>query len=238
MLEVRERLRNKVTVIIDERDQEKLFKTFGDRDAQDAPPALPPSTVAKCVDAHKQVGLDWGRVLTPRSSSALWTTFKARRPPSSSSPSCATPAPQRRSSRRCCRPLDFCGYVFSFARAACDLLESPNRTNVALSRAKHGMYILGNAVQLASRSEMWRTIIHGLEKDDAVGPGLPVLCKRHQESKSVSEPGVLNVVSPDGELNWSARLTTGGCLRPCDAMLVACGHTCPRKVTRMPESRN
>jgi hypothetical protein len=92
------------------------------------------------------------------------------------------------------------------------------------------MYILGNADQLAASSEMWCTIINELEDENAIGPGIPIACKRHQEIKFIREPGVLNSVSPDGECNNVLGLTAGGCMRPCDAMLVECGHRCTRKV--------
>jgi hypothetical protein len=120
MLEIRERLKGTaVTVIIDDRDQEKLVKTFGDVDVEDTAPVLLPTTVAKQVNANKQVRGRRGRSLTPRSSSALWTTSKAKRPRSSSSPLCAMPAQTRRSARRWRRrPLDSCVYVCSFARGS------------------------------------------------------------------------------------------------------------------------
>lgn len=84
---------------------------------------------------------------------------------------------------------------------------SRNRTNVAISRAKHGMYILGNADQLAARSDMWRTIINELDADGAVGPALPISCKRHREITLVDTPDMLKMASPDGE-HRSLDLTT------------------------------
>ncbi len=79
--------------------------------------------------------------------------------------------------------------------------QSPNRTNVAVSRAKHGMYILGNADQLASSSSaMWRSIVTELEKTDTIGPALPIACYRHQEVKLIDTPGQLEREAPDGEL--------------------------------------
>ena len=55
-------------------------------------------------------------------------------------------------------------------------LSIANRVCVALSRARHGFYILGNATCLrASRSPLWRTILAYLEEQNALGRRLPLL---------------------------------------------------------------
>lgn len=77
--------------------------------------------------------------------------------------------------------------------------QSRNRTNVAISRAKHGMYILGNAEQLASASPMWATIVKELSDHDAIGPGFPIACDNHDYAQIINEPGMLPLVSPDGK---------------------------------------
>ncbi|KAI9456882.1 hypothetical protein HD554DRAFT_1839076 [Boletus coccyginus] len=97
-------------------------------------------------------------------------------------------------------------------------LKSENRTNVALSRAREGLYIFGNAENLSSRSRMWRSILEELDAQDALGPALPVACHRHRERvEFVSSPGQLSRIAPDG-----------GCMEQCD-MLLKCGHLCPFK---------
>ncbi|KAG8908575.1 hypothetical protein FRC01_007332 [Tulasnella sp. 417] len=68
-------------------------------------------------------------------------------------------------------------------------LKSKNRTNVALSRAREGMYILGNADDLA-QSEMWRGVIVELKRQEAIGPAIPIACHRHpQKVTLISAPG-------------------------------------------------
>ncbi|KIO31498.1 hypothetical protein M407DRAFT_67824, partial [Tulasnella calospora MUT 4182] len=97
-------------------------------------------------------------------------------------------------------------------------LNSENRTNVALSRAKEGLYILGNSEDLCRQSKMWRGVVAELKRHDQIGPGIPISCYLHPETVNiVSEPGQLAQISPDG-----------GCLRPCAAQL-GCGHMCPSK---------
>ncbi|KAH8976901.1 hypothetical protein EDB92DRAFT_1938185 [Lactarius akahatsu] len=94
-------------------------------------------------------------------------------------------------------------------------LQSSNRINVALSRAKHGLYILGNASNLR-KSETWRTVLDEMEKEDQLDYGFPIVCPRHPQSRQlISKPGQLPTHSPKG-----------GCLQPCEYRLW-CGHVCP-----------
>ena len=73
---------------------------------------------------------------------------------------------------------------------------------VALSRAREGLYVLGNAQDLQSQSKMWRDVLEILEKDGAVGSALPVACYRHQDqTQFISKPKQLARLAPDGELN-------------------------------------
>ncbi|KAI0332312.1 P-loop containing nucleoside triphosphate hydrolase protein [Cubamyces sp. BRFM 1775] len=97
-------------------------------------------------------------------------------------------------------------------------LKSENRTNVALSRAREGLYILGNAQNLSAKSKMWRTVLDELDKRDCLGNAFPVVCQRHPDAvQHVSKPGELPRLAPDG-----------GCLLQCDTRL-SCGHLCPYK---------
>ena len=115
---------------------------------------------------------------------------------------------------------------------------------VALSRAKEGLYILGNRSQFSSRSPMWKSVVDQLESQGCVGTAFPVACHRHPETiKHISKPGILPMVSPDGSSFFFVRwltfsvinyvFTPGGCLQPCDARL-KCGHVCPYKVGLSP----
>jgi len=103
-------------------------------------------------------------------------------------------------------------------RANIGFLKSKNRINVALSRAREGLYILGNATDLKSKSSMWQNVISELEQRGCVGDAFPVRCHRHPERMEyISKAGQLARISPDG-----------GCLLQCDARL-ECGHICPYK---------
>ncbi|KAK0186426.1 hypothetical protein F5146DRAFT_1161311 [Armillaria mellea] len=94
-------------------------------------------------------------------------------------------------------------------------LKSSNRINVALSRAQHGLYILGNASNLR-QNPTWKTIIDEMDQRSQVGFGFPVICHRHPNQRNiVSVPGQLSVVAPEG-----------GCCLPCEYRM-DCGHNCP-----------
>lgn len=73
------------------------------------------------------------------------------------------------------------------------------RVLVALSRAREGLFIFGNAANLSSKSRMWQKIIEELEANEALGSALPVACHRHAETlEYVSVPGQLPQIAPDG----------------------------------------
>ncbi|GMK56414.1 hypothetical protein CspeluHIS016_0302540 [Cutaneotrichosporon spelunceum] len=147
ILEIRERLNSKVPVNIDERDQERLVKTLGDGDDEGPAPILPPSTTAKQVETNKQIFLRTVDNFQGEEAAVVILSLV--------------------------RNAGTDDNVSDTTRSTIGFLRSCNRINVALSRAKHGMYIFGNADQLASGSEMWRTIIHELEDEGAIGPGIP-----------------------------------------------------------------
>ncbi|KAF5371454.1 hypothetical protein D9757_009973 [Collybiopsis confluens] len=105
---------------------------------------------------------------------------------------------------------------FEGSGAAIGFLKSSNRINVALSRAQHGLYVLGNASNLRENNQTWRTIVDGMEQAGQIGYGFPIVCPRHaDEQRIVCNPGELSRGSPEG-----------GCLRDC-GFRMECGHDCP-----------
>ncbi|TFY69868.1 hypothetical protein EVG20_g2978 [Dentipellis fragilis] len=93
-------------------------------------------------------------------------------------------------------------------------LKSINRINVALSRAKHGLYVLGNSANLVQNAT-WAKVIREMEDRDQLGYGLPIVCARHPDQKrTITKAGQLPLVSPEG-----------GCLNPCEFRM-GCGHNC------------
>lgn len=99
----------------------------------------------------------------------------------------------------------------------CGFLKTSNRINVLLSRARHGMYVIGNA-NTARCVPMWDQVITILENDGNIGQNLALCCPRHKEtSMEVSEPDDFSILSPEG-----------GCDKKCISRL-RCGHACINK---------
>ena len=94
-------------------------------------------------------------------------------------------------------------------------LRTTNRINVLLSRAQHGMYLIGNS-DTYSNIGMWQKVINMLRMTDAVGTSLALSCPRHPETEiKVHEPHDFPKVSPEG-----------GCRLACPWRLPDCGHMC------------
>jgi superfamily I DNA and/or RNA helicase len=84
-------------------------------------------------------------------------------------------------------------------------LRTTNRINVLLSRAQHGMYLIGNA-ETYSNVPMWSQVLGMLRADESVGEAFELCCPRHTETEIlVSKPEDFAIFSPDG-----------GCRKPCD----------------------
>jgi len=99
----------------------------------------------------------------------------------------------------------------------CGFLKTSNRINVLLSRARHGMYIIGNK-HTARPIPMWDKVITVLEKDGNLGQTLALCCPRHKETPiEVSKPDDFSIFAPEG-----------GCNRKCISRL-SCGHACINK---------
>ncbi|NXN81607.1 ZNFX1 protein, partial [Bombycilla garrulus] len=94
-------------------------------------------------------------------------------------------------------------------------LQIPNRICVALSRAKKGLYCIGN-MRMLGKVPLWNKIIQTLGKNGHIGQSLELCCQNHPETKTQ--------VSTNADFN---RVPEGGCTRPCEFRL-SCGHVCAR----------
>ncbi|CAK7266776.1 hypothetical protein SEPCBS57363_002262 [Sporothrix epigloea] len=93
--------------------------------------------------------------------------------------------------------------VRSNEQRRCGFLRTSNRINVLLSRARHGMYILGNS-DTYSGIPMWQSVMTALNADNNMGPSFPLQCPRHPERAfEASLPDHFVQFAPDG-----------GCPRP------------------------
>ncbi|KAF4674802.1 hypothetical protein FOL47_008680 [Perkinsus chesapeaki] len=90
-----------------------------------------------------------------------------------------------------------------------------NRVIVALSRAKQGLYILGNS-QMLGGSQSWKVVLERLREPGRIGPTLTLKCRNHPENlEHISDPADFYYVKD------------GGCREPCKLLLPQCGHRCP-----------
>uniref|UniRef100_A0A8C0BC21 Zinc finger NFX1-type containing 1 n=1 Tax=Buteo japonicus TaxID=224669 RepID=A0A8C0BC21_9AVES len=94
-------------------------------------------------------------------------------------------------------------------------LQIPNRICVALSRAKKGLYCIGN-MRMLSKVPLWSKIIHILREKGHIGRSLVLCCQNHPETKTL--------VSTAADFS---KVPEGGCSRPCEFRL-SCGHVCTR----------
>lgn len=117
--------------------------------------------------------------------------------------------------------------VRSNGRGDIGFLRESERVNVMLSRARHGMIIIGNANTLTRANsskgkEIWSTVINILQQQGSFFEGFPIQCPRHSSASDVLD-------SPE---KFQESSPNGGCKEPC-GFLLACGHACPLKCHRM-----
>lgn len=72
-----------------------------------------------------------------------------------------------------------------------------NRVCVALSRAKHGMYVVGDMDTLVS-SSIWRGINDKLKGGGSIGDGLEVVCEAHGNVTKVRDRDGFGVLRAGG----------------------------------------
>ncbi|NXU55026.1 ZNFX1 protein, partial [Turnix velox] len=94
-------------------------------------------------------------------------------------------------------------------------LQIPNRICVALSRAKKGLYCIGN-MRMFAKVPLWSKIIHTLQEKGHIGHSLMLSCQNHPETKT-----------PVSTAADFSKVPEGGCNRPCEFRL-KCGHVCTR----------
>jgi helicase required for RNAi-mediated heterochromatin assembly 1 len=105
-------------------------------------------------------------------------------------------------------------------------LESRNRLVVAISRARRGLYIFGNAITLTAaetngdvvgRDALWTPLIKFMKHQGRfdLDGGFPITCVTHGTTLEIKEAD-----------EWLG--LAGGCHRDCDGIL-PCGHNCSLK---------
>lgn len=94
-------------------------------------------------------------------------------------------------------------------------LKTTNRINVLLSRAQHGLFLIGNT-DTYSRVDIWYEVLEMLFKSNCVGTAFNLCCPRH--------PGtIIKASRPEDFVRLSPE---GGYTEKCGQRLQDCGHTC------------
>ena len=96
-------------------------------------------------------------------------------------------------------------------------LSKQNRTCVALSQAKKGLFCFGNFRLLSNKSPVWKKILLYLEKSKKVGSSLQLRCANHPES----------ITTIRKHTDFKKLTPEGGCWLKCNAKL-SCGHKCTK----------
>lgn len=96
-------------------------------------------------------------------------------------------------------------------------LKTPNRINVLLSRAQHGMYIIGNS-ETACSVPMWQEVVQIFRDGCNIDTALELCCPRHP----------LTPITVEAPEDFARLAPEAGCDLTCDRQL-ECGHACIAK---------
>ncbi|KAF9129395.1 hypothetical protein BGW39_004203 [Mortierella sp. 14UC] len=109
-------------------------------------------------------------------------------------------------------------------------LKSPNRTNVLLSRAQHGMYLIGKASLMnQNKHGIWPNVMDELEANDRIGEGFPIVCKNHPDTfRYVDTAEKLKIAAPNGGHPDDEGHLLVKCFQPCPRLQPVCRHACPK----------
>ena len=105
--------------------------------------------------------------------------------------------------------------VRSNGHGSVGFLSTENRVCVALSRARHGMFCIGNFEMLRSNAAIWGRVIGDMEEKKKLGNHLTICCDRHREKSQ------FRVQDPEDFRRYK-------CKEDCQARL-PCGHACRLK---------
>ena len=96
-------------------------------------------------------------------------------------------------------------------------LKIENRVCVSLSRAKRGLYVIGNFSMLRDKDQtVWPQILAHVDQKGCMGRALPLYCQLHPDQRVAAKTAEDFSKCPEG-----------GCQKQCNTRL-QCGHTCTR----------
>ncbi|KAG6328788.1 hypothetical protein ID866_10301, partial [Astraeus odoratus] len=105
---------------------------------------------------------------------------------------------------------------------AIGFMDSPERLNVLISRARNGLILIGNSSTFENSKKggkLWTDFLTLVRNGGYMFKGFPVRCERHPNwTMEIDKPEDFDTHSPDG-----------GCSEPCGAMLKCQIHICDRR---------
>ena len=105
-------------------------------------------------------------------------------------------------------------------------VKNENRICVAMSRARHGLYVIGNFSKLFEcKSPLWRALVKCVKSRQQFDSNLPVECQQHRAITKITRPEDFDSVSH------------GGCPLRCESRL-PCRHMCPFKCHPDPDNNS
>ncbi|XP_046576468.1 NFX1-type zinc finger-containing protein 1-like [Haliotis rubra] len=107
-------------------------------------------------------------------------------------------------------------FVRSNEEGSVGFLSIDNRICVALSRAREGMFAVGNFHLFAEKSPLWASIVGTLQSTNSIGPHMLLRCTNHPEM----------TISVSSARDFE-KAPSGGCTKSCGVRL-KCGHTCDK----------
>ena len=120
---------------------------------------------------------------------------------------------------------------------------SPERVNVLLSRARNGLIMIGNTrtfTKSRKGGELWTTLVSMLKESGNLYDGLPVVCDRHPNQRSLLKtPEDFERDCPDGgcSIPWyeiSFYMISTSLYESFSGTMLACGqHACPSKCHKL-----
>lgn len=97
-------------------------------------------------------------------------------------------------------------------RQGIGFLSNENRVNVALSRARTNMLVLGNFSHLCKYSPFWKKVCSMMEERGCFGSALPVRCPNHEDT----------LLQLKNAQDFIKKAPDGGCSKLCGKRL-SCG---------------
>ncbi|KAG9254027.1 P-loop containing nucleoside triphosphate hydrolase protein [Emericellopsis atlantica] len=114
----------------------------------------------------------------------------------------------------------------SNSRGDIGFMSAPERLNVLITRARHGMIIFGNmgTFKASKRGKaVWEPFFDMLKTRGCLYDGLPVQCDRHPDRKALVQSAA----------DFTTMCPNGGCTEVCDSLLSCQVHKCKSRCHRV-----